>query len=223
MSLNLLRTKIDQYNNKKNAEVNRLVEQCLIDIPIVTNDNKEDWMNNIMSMIKDGFSSIFQVNDDDALLPARKCVYPQNSPVAFRLATLKHAVPKPKQVNRRGLKRTRACNLSPTVHTLTPKQLKTLSHHVPSITGRRNNDDGTPFYKCKWIFDEYWVSVYDLTKKYGKRIVGPVYEYDTDNGPEEGFSIKNVLKKRRNECLIRWVNYPAEFDSWEPLIILKGL
>jgi hypothetical protein len=53
MSLSLLQSKVDQYNNSKDDEVNRLVEHCILYLPVLSKNDKEVWMTTIMSQIEE--------------------------------------------------------------------------------------------------------------------------------------------------------------------------
>jgi hypothetical protein len=103
------------------------------------------------------------------------------------------------------------------------KQKSEMGKWLPKIYGRKYMQSAV-YYKCKWGLAFYWVNIKDLCNKYGKSIVNIVYEYDMENAPIDGFIIQTILEKDQEKelYLVKWKNYPKEFNSWEPREAFNG-
>lgn len=166
---------------------------------------------------------------DDALIYRLRAMFHKkyknkfNSNKKDKIASWMTTVGKPTTM--RSSKRLRGQALvPPTLESV--KRIKTMvPAGFPHIMGREVRESGI-YYLCRWNqVDVYWISVYDLTARYGEQAVDAVCDWDLEHEPDaDAFDIEDILDKRASDgkYLVRFCGYPSAFDSYEDPKLLNN-
>ena len=66
------------------------------------------------------------------------------------------------------------------------------------------------------------IPVYTLKDYEGEEIVGSFYEKELVKAfISDVYKIEKVIRKKKNEALVRWLGWPSKYDTWIPLRDLK--
>ena len=55
---------------------------------------------------------------------------------------------------------------------------------------------------------------YTIVDYNNKETRGSFYEQELQKATHELFRIENIIKKKGNKSLVKWVGYPDKFNSW---------
>ena len=78
-------------------------------------------------------------------------------------------------------------------------------------------------YTPKWTEKIFTISkiqytdpvTYKITADYnGEEIKGSFYEQELQKTTQETFRIEKIIRKKGNKSLVKWLGYPANFNSW---------
>ena len=77
-------------------------------------------------------------------------------------------------------------------------------------------------YTPRWTEEVFTVSsvqytdppTYKITDDNNEEIQGTFYEQELQKTTQEIFRIENVIRKRGNKSLVKWLGYPESFNSW---------
>ena len=78
-------------------------------------------------------------------------------------------------------------------------------------------------YTPKWTEEIFTISkiqytdpvTYKITADYnGEEIKGSFYEQELQKTTQETFRIEKIIRKKGNKSLVKWLGYPANFNSW---------
>ena len=77
-------------------------------------------------------------------------------------------------------------------------------------------------YTPKWTEEIFTISkiqytdpiTYKITDYNGEEIKGSFYERELQKTTQETFRIEKIIRKKGNKSLVKWLGYPANFNSW---------
>ena len=77
-------------------------------------------------------------------------------------------------------------------------------------------------YTPKWTEKIFTISkiqytdpvTYKITDYNGEEIKGSFYEQELQKTTQETFRIEKIIRKKGNKSLVKWLGYPANFNSW---------
>ena len=77
-------------------------------------------------------------------------------------------------------------------------------------------------YTPRWTEEIFTISTiqytdpptYKITDANDEEIQGSFYEQELQKSTQEIFRIENVIRKRGNKSLVKWLGYPDSFNSW---------
>ena len=101
--------------------------------------------------------------------------------------------------------------------TLTPKF--SIGDHV-RITKKKKTFDKR--YRQRWMEDVFTISkiqltipvTYKITDYNGEVIQGSFYEHELQKTSQDVFRIEEVLKRKGDKSLVKWVGYSDTFNLW---------
>ena len=56
-----------------------------------------------------------------------------------------------------------------------------------------------------------------------KKLRGTFYREELQKTDQTIYRIEKVIRKTKDKALVKWKGYPAEFNSWIPLMDLQSL
>ena len=63
--------------------------------------------------------------------------------------------------------------------------------------------------------------MYTIKDMLGEPVQGTFYEQELQLSAQEIFRIERVLKKKKNQVVVKWKGYSDKFNSWVPLTDLE--
>ena len=77
-------------------------------------------------------------------------------------------------------------------------------------------------YAQRWTEEVFKISknqltapvTFKITDYNGEEIQGYFYEQELENTSQDVFRIENVLRRKGDRSLVKWMGYPKSFNSW---------
>lgn len=105
-----------------------------------------------------------------------------------------------------------------------------ISYTVSGFNRQYDQKWTTEVFIVEQRFARYGIPVYILKDTLGNVHTGTFYESEMQKikfNPDQAFKIEKILQTRgrgaRKKVLVRWLDWPAKYDSWEPASSIKNL